>query len=126
MYPHERSLVKRLENQPFALIGINSDEDKEALKKAMVKEEITWRSFYDQSTKGPIASRWNIEGWPTIFVLDAEGKIRTRDVRGEELDKAVDELLAELVKKPGAGKPDAKDAKGGAAEKPKVPAKKAK
>jgi hypothetical protein len=122
MYPHERSLVKRLENQPFALIGVNSDEDKEALKKAMVKEEITWRSFYDQSTKGPIASRWNIEGWPSIFVLDAEGKIRTRDVRGEELDKAVDELLAELAK-PGTAKPNAKGAKSGAPEKPMVPAK---
>ena len=28
MFPHERSLVKRLENKPFALIGINSDKDK--------------------------------------------------------------------------------------------------
>ena len=32
MYPHERSLVKRLENKPFALLGVNSDRDREALK----------------------------------------------------------------------------------------------
>ena len=25
MYPHERSLVERLANRPFAIIGINSD-----------------------------------------------------------------------------------------------------
>ena len=31
MYPHERSLVKRLENEPFALIGVNSDTDLERL-----------------------------------------------------------------------------------------------
>ena len=29
MYPHERSLVKRLEGKPFALIGVNSDKNKD-------------------------------------------------------------------------------------------------
>ena len=100
MYPHERSLVKSLENEPFVLIGVNSDTDREALKKVMEKEQITWRSFWDGgSTQGPIATRWNISGWPTIYVIDAEGKIRFRDVREEELEKAVHELLAEIKKK---------------------------
>ena len=31
MFPYERSLVKRMENRPFALIGVNSDKDKAAL-----------------------------------------------------------------------------------------------
>ena len=97
MYPHERSLVKRLENKPFALIGINSDPDKEKLKPVLEKEEITWRSFWDESTSGPIAKAWNIQGWPTIYVLDAEGRIRAKNVRGEELDQAVDALLAEMA-----------------------------
>ena len=96
MYPHERSLVKRLENQPFALIGINSDEDKEKLKPVLAKEEITWRSFWDRSTEGAIATAWNISGWPTIYVLDTQGTIRAKNVRGEELDRVVDSLLAEL------------------------------
>ena len=47
MYPHERSLVKRLEGKPFALIGVNSDQDKEQLKKAMEENKITWRSFWN-------------------------------------------------------------------------------
>jgi hypothetical protein len=96
MYPHERSLVKRLEGKPFALLGINSDQDREQLKKTLVAENITWRSWYDKSTDGPIASQWNIQGWPTIFVLDHKGVIRYRDVRGEEMDQAVDTLLKEL------------------------------
>ena len=96
MYPHERSLVKRLADEPFALIGINSDKDREALKEVMVEEEITWRSFWDGgSTNGPIATQWNVSGWPTIYVLDHEGKIRFKGVRGEAMDVAVDELLAE-------------------------------
>jgi hypothetical protein len=96
MYPHERSLVKRLESKPFVLIGINSDKDKDDLKQAMEKEQITWRSFWDGgSTQGPIAKQWKVTGWPTIYVLDAKGIIRKKNVRGHAMDKAVDELLKE-------------------------------
>ena len=97
MYGHERSLVKRLADQPFALIGVNSDRDREELKKVMEKEQITWRSFWNGgSTDGPISNAWRVRGWPTIYVLDAQGVIRYRNVRDEAMDRAVDELLAEL------------------------------
>jgi hypothetical protein len=96
MYPHERSLVKRLADKPFALLGINSDRDRKELKKTMEKEQITWRSWWNGGTAGPIAKKWNVHAWPTIFVLDARGVIRYKGVRGEMMDKAVDTLLAEL------------------------------
>ena len=95
MYPHERSLVKRLANEPFALIGVNSDP-KEKVLAALERENITWRSYWDGgNTSGPIASRWNVRGWPTIYVLDQKGVLRYKGVRGEAMDKAVDTLLAE-------------------------------
>ena len=98
MYPHERSLVKRLENKPFALIGINSDSDRKRLTKHTEEEKITWRSWWDGgSTFGPIASTWNVTSWPTIYVLDAKGVIRYRDLIGKELDEAVDKLLQEMT-----------------------------
>ena len=97
MYPHERSLVKRLAGKPFALLGVNSDKDREVLKEVMAKEEITWRSWWDGgSTRGPIAGQYNVSGWPTIYVLDDKGVIRYKGVRGEAMDKAVDTLLAEI------------------------------
>ncbi len=97
MYPHERSLVKRLADQSFAIIGVNSDTDRNALKEVLKKEGITWRSFWDGgSTSGPIATRWNVSSWPTIYVLDHEGRIRFKNVRGEDLDRAVDVLVKEL------------------------------
>ncbi len=97
MYPHERSLVKRLEGKSFALLGINSDRDREELKEVLKKEEITWRFWWDGgSTYGPIATKWNVRGWPTIYVLDAKGVIRYRDVRDKKLDEAVDKLLQEM------------------------------
>jgi len=97
MYPHERSLVKRLENRPFALVGVNSDRDRDELKKVLATENISWRSFWNGgSTDGPISNAWRVRGWPTIYVLDGNGIIRARDVRGEAMDHAVDALLAEL------------------------------
>ena len=100
MYPHERSLVKRLADQPFTLLGINSDRDRDEIKKTMKDEEITWRSWWDGgSTQGPVATKWNVHAWPTIYVLDHKGVIRYRGVRGEAMDKAVDTLLEELDKK---------------------------
>ena len=107
MYPHERSLVKRLEGKPFALIGINSDVNKEELKKTMEKEGITWRSWWNgaEGTGGPLSKKWNVHSWPTIYVLDAQGVIRFKNVRGEAMDAAVDKLLKEQEAAGKAGGP---------------------
>jgi hypothetical protein len=96
MYPHERSLVKRLEDKQFALVGVNSDEDRDELKKVLEKEKITWPSFFDGGTEGPIAKKWNVDGWPTIYVIDHKGVIRFKNKREKALDEAVDALLAEM------------------------------
>lgn len=97
MYPHERSLVERLSNEPFAIIGVNSDSKERALK-AVEENNLTWRSFWagPEGTRGPIPKAWNVSGWPTIYILDAKGVIRAKNKRGEEMDRVVDELLAEM------------------------------
>ena len=96
MVPQEKALVKRLEGQPFAILGVNSDADREKLKPVLAKRGITWRSFYDgPNTEGPIASRWNVLGWPAVYVLDTKGVIRFKHVRDEILDRAVDALMKE-------------------------------
>ena len=98
MYPHERSLVKRLEGKPFALVGVNSDQDKAELKKAMEKENITWRSFWNGgSTSGPISTRWAVQGWPTLYLIDHKGVIRKK-WEGSPGDKVLDEEIDKLVK----------------------------
>lgn len=98
MYPYERSLVARLADQPFALLGINSDTDREALKKTLETEQITWSSWWDGgSTDGPISTEWNVAGWPTLYILDHKGVIRFKGIHdSSKIDKAIDELLAEL------------------------------
>jgi hypothetical protein len=95
MIPHEKAMVDRLQSKPFALIGINSDGDREALKKILEKQGIGWRQAVDGSTSGPIATRWNVSGWPTIYVIDAQGVIRFRGLRDQRLEDAVVKLLGE-------------------------------
>ncbi len=98
MYPHERSLVEQLADKPFAIIGVNSDRDLETIREVVKEKNITWRSFWNgpQGTGGPISTEWGVTGWPTIYVLDAEGKIRYKNVRGAEMDAAIATLLSEM------------------------------
>ena len=96
MYPHERSLANQLNDKPFVILGVNSDP-KDRYRSAIEKENITWRSWHDGGrTGGPIASQWDVSGWPTTYVIDAEGVIRYKNVRGDKLDAAITELLAEI------------------------------
>ena len=95
MYPHERSLVETYKNRPFAIVGVNSDS-LETLQKVRADGTVLWRSFWDGgNTQGPIATRWNVRGWPTLYLLDHTGRIRFRDTRGEALDEAIAELVTE-------------------------------
>ena len=112
MFPHERSLVAKMKDEPFALIGVNSDKNSADLKKKeYVEEKITWRSFScgELGTMGAIPSNWGINGWPTIFLIDAQGKLRNKWLGnpGEEtLDKTIEALVAEA--KGAAKAPEAK------------------
>ncbi|MDG3002163.1 TlpA family protein disulfide reductase [Paludisphaera mucosa] len=93
MLPHERELVARHKDRPFALIGVSVDRTREDARAVVEREKPTWPSWFDGERK--ISERLHIDGQgiPRVYVLDAEGVIRFKDVRAERLDKAVDSLL---------------------------------
>lgn len=92
--------MKSLQGKAFVLLGVNSDEDREALKKTLVEEQFTWRSWWDEGRiDGPIHTTWQVTERPTIHLLDREGIIRFKNVAPEDIDAAIDELLAEVVGK---------------------------
>ncbi|MDA7597459.1 hypothetical protein N8813_00880 [bacterium] len=94
MYEHERSLVKTFEGK-FTIVGVNSDP-REKLNSLRKDGTILWDSFWDGgSTGGPIATKWNVSGWPTLYLLDQKGVIRHIGLRGDSLEKAIEELVAE-------------------------------
>ena len=55
MYPHERSLVQKLEGLPFALVGVNTDSDLEVTRRRVIEEKLTWPSWFQGSTSGPMS-----------------------------------------------------------------------
>ncbi|MFT5734241.1 MAG: hypothetical protein ACJA2W_001927 [Planctomycetota bacterium] len=99
MYPHERSLVKEMKDKPFALIGVNSDTVEKA-NAAVVREKLNWRSFQDKGEgRTDHSDEWYISGWPTIVILDEEGKIHYRGHDGHEATAIAEELVAKLASK---------------------------
>jgi thiol-disulfide isomerase/thioredoxin len=98
MYPRERALVKNLEGRPFALVTIDADDDLEKLKAAWRVEENPWRCVWDGGWDGAINTAWNIQEYPTIYVLDHEGVIRYKASHdpGRELDLVVERLVKGL------------------------------
>jgi FimV-like protein len=97
MYPHERSLVEKLQNEPFALLGVNTDSNKDELKKAMEKEKITWRSWFDTSTRGPICREYGVRAFPTLYLIDHKGVIQAKMEGAPPADK-LDAAIGQLVR----------------------------
>lgn len=97
MIPHEREMVERLKDKPFTLISVSADKDKETLEKFLEKEKMPWVHWF-AGPKGAVLKTYNVRFFPTIYVIDAKGVIRFKNIRGEELEHAVDKLLAEVKK----------------------------
>jgi len=94
MYPEERALVEQLKGRPFALLSVNTDRDRETLRRSIANGEITWRCCWESGVEGPNCSRWLIERFPQVFLLDHKGVIRSQDFPDKAAkDRLIEELL---------------------------------
>jgi thiol-disulfide isomerase/thioredoxin len=94
MYPKERALVEQLQGRPFALLSVNTDHDRETLRRSISQGEITWRCWWESGVEGPICSRWLIEGFPQVYLLDHKGVIRSYEFPDKAAsNRAIEELL---------------------------------
>ncbi|MBO0700902.1 MAG: TlpA family protein disulfide reductase [Zavarzinella sp.] len=94
MIPHEREMVEKLRDKPFALVSVSVDDEKKELTDFLQTEKMPWTHWWD-GPESPLIRQWNIRYFPTIYVIDAKGVIRHKNLRGEELEKAVEKLVAE-------------------------------
>ena len=94
--PREKALVERMKGRPFAMLGVDADADPEAARKVMEAEGVTWPNWHDgEPSVGSIVKRYHVRGFPTVYVIDAEGKIRSKTAYGDSLDQLVEKLVAE-------------------------------
>src|SRR5262249_45278525 len=103
--PHSRALAARLKEKPFVLVSISADEEPKKVQDFLKKNPMPWTHWFNGPEGGAIDD-WEIDGFPTIIVVDARGVIRFKDdvekpvlVREKELDAAVDKLVKEVEDK---------------------------
>lgn len=86
--PQIRDLHEKLKDQPFTVVGVNSDPLPE-LQQFLKAESVPWRNFADESSTGPISSIWNIRNWPTLILLDDQGVIVAKNPAVSQVEEMV-------------------------------------
>ncbi|GGN03730.1 thiol:disulfide interchange protein [Dyadobacter beijingensis] len=91
------NLVKAYEafkDKGFDVLGVSLDKTREAWVKAIEKDGLAWTQVSDLKYwhSGP-AALYGVRAIPANFLLDPQGKIIGKNLRGEELHKKLEELL---------------------------------
>ena len=78
----------------FEILGVSLDEKKDNWLKAIKDDNLTWAQVSDlQGWRSETAAQYGIKFIPMNFLLDKEGKIIAKSLRGEELIRKLGELL---------------------------------
>lgn len=91
------NLVKayhKFKNKNFTVLGVSLDQQKEAWLKAIEKDKLAWTQVSDlQQWNNAVAQMYRVQSIPQNFLVDPNGNIVAKDLRGEDLEKKLCELL---------------------------------
>lgn len=93
------NLVKsfhKYKDRNFTVLGVSLDNPgkRDAWLAAINKDKLFWTQLSDlKGWKNDVATMYNIRAIPQNFLLDPNGKIIKKNLRGEELNKALEEVL---------------------------------
>jgi thioredoxin-like negative regulator of GroEL len=88
--------VERYQGKPFALVGVNCDNNAEIVQHLQSIGKVTWPSFCQGADK--IGAAYGVRGLPTVVVIDHKGIVRSVYVgppEEPELDRQLSDLIAE-------------------------------
>jgi peroxiredoxin len=93
--PNVLEVYNKHHAQGFEIIGVSLDADKGKLQGFIKARNMPWPQFFDgKAWSNKLAVKYGIHSIPATYLLDREGKIIDRDLRGEELEAAVTKALA--------------------------------
>ncbi|MDR1859371.1 MAG: AhpC/TSA family protein [Bacteroidales bacterium] len=75
----------------FEIIGVSLDRTEEAWVQAIAADKLEWPQVWDKD--GAVGTKYGVETIPANFLLDRNGKVIAKNLRGEELEKKLKELL---------------------------------
>jgi peroxiredoxin len=78
----------------FDILGVSLDEDKEKWMKAIAQDKLTWTQVSDlKGWESDVARLYGVNGIPMNFLLDKDGKIIAKNLRGTQLEQTLDKVL---------------------------------
>lgn len=93
--PNLLKAYNQLKDKNFEIVGISLDETKAAWLNAVKHDGMPWIQVSDlKGFKNEVALRYGISAIPQNFLIDPNGLIIAKNLRGEDVDKK----LAELIK----------------------------
>jgi thioredoxin-like negative regulator of GroEL len=92
--------VERYQGRPFALIGVNMDQDPDLVRQLQQEGTVTWRSFSVGADE--IADAYGVRGIPKVVVIDHKGVVQF--ISGLPSETELDGKLDQLVKEAEVGR----------------------
>ena len=92
--PNVIKIYSKFKNKGFEIYGVSLDQDKEKWMEAITKDGINWPQVSDLKYWDNVAARiYNVQGIPYTVLIDKDGKIIAKNLRGQELEKKIAEVL---------------------------------
>jgi thiol-disulfide isomerase/thioredoxin len=90
--PELKELYEKTEREKFEIISIVAESSPEALKELIEKNSINWPQILSTDSN-KIRETFGVQGYPTTFLLNPEGIIVAKNLRGKELEDKVLDLI---------------------------------
>jgi len=95
--PNVVKVFQKYKNNGFTVIGVSLDDDKENWLKAIEDDKLDWYHVSDlQGWKNQVAQDFGVKSIPFSILIDPEGVILGKNLRGEELQTTLEELFKEV------------------------------
>ncbi len=92
--PNVKKAYEAHHEKGFEIVAISLDEDKKALEKFIKDEKLPWPQAFDGKGWGSdLAQKFGIQSIPATFLIGKDGKVAAANLRGDELEKKVAELV---------------------------------
>jgi len=92
--PNVVAAYQKYSPKGFTILGISLDNNKDKWLAAVKKDQLAWTQVSDlQGWQNKVADLYGVKGIPMNYLLDKEGKIIAKGLRGEDLEKKLDELM---------------------------------
>ncbi len=92
--PNIVSVYQDYRDKGFTVVGVSLDTSKSRWTQAIADDQLDWTQIsHLQRFRGPIARSFNITAIPSSFLVDENGVIIAKNLRGYQLRQKISELL---------------------------------